>query len=47
MQFQSTLPARGATRLLREDEGGGVAFQSTLPARGATVVSVSAPTSEK
>ena len=33
--FQSTLPARGATRLTRAGSGTG-RFQSTLPARGAT-----------
>ena len=34
-KFQSTLPARGATRLTRAGSGTG-RFQSTLPARGAT-----------
>ena len=34
-QFQSTLPARGATRKTLEAEIPGI-FQSTLPARGAT-----------
>ena len=33
--FQSTLPARGATRALRQTQKAS-AFQSTLPARGAT-----------
>ena len=42
MGFQSTLPARGATRyfiffLLRDK------FQSTLPARGATVFALHLP----
>ena len=34
-EFQSTLPARGATRHLLLDSGA-LKFQSTLPARGAT-----------
>ena len=34
--FQSTLPARGATRRSRLYKGTCAAFQSTLPARGAT-----------
>ena len=34
--FQSTLPARGATRYGRSSVGCGSVFQSTLPARGAT-----------
>ena len=34
--FQSTLPARGATRLFSIVFVGISAFQSTLPARGAT-----------
>ena len=36
--FQSTLPARGATRILQERRGR-LPFQSTLPARGATAQS--------
>ena len=35
-QFQSTLPARGATSRFPRQEGGRTIFQSTLPARGAT-----------
>ena len=35
-QFQSTLPARGATARSRQKEGKKI-FQSTLPARGATI----------
>ena len=35
--FQSTLPARGATRFLVPADGG-LLFQSTLPARGATSI---------
>ena len=34
-RFQSTLPARGATKSQKKC-GKGIAFQSTLPARGAT-----------
>ena len=34
-KFQSTLPARGATSVVRSSQNGGQ-FQSTLPARGAT-----------
>ena len=37
-QFQSTLPARGATRGGGDGEDFGRRFQSTLPARGATDV---------
>ena len=36
-QFQSTLPARGATKYTIEKQWLEVEFQSTLPARGATV----------
>ena len=36
--FQSTLPLRGATELLRECGFQCNAFQSTLPLRGATVL---------
>ena len=35
-QFQPTLPARGATRVMRSAFSGRAAFQPTLPARGAT-----------
>ena len=35
-QFQSTLPARGATRITKTGSGHTSSFQSTLPARGAT-----------
>ena len=35
--FQSTLPARGATRGHHRRVGHRVRFQSTLPARGATI----------
>ena len=46
-EFQSTLPARGATRAV----GGSVStigFQSTLPARGATTMQLSFfPTRQK
>ena len=35
-QFQSTLPARGATRVSRRAPTSSAIFQSTLPARGAT-----------
>ena len=35
VKFQSTLPARGATGIIRRQEDSPV-FQSTLPARGAT-----------
>ena len=37
-EFQSTLPARGATTGLRVERVLGAQFQSTLPARGATVL---------
>ena len=36
-EFQSTLPARGATALFHWAEAQSATFQSTLPARGATV----------
>ena len=35
-RFQSTLPARGATRVPLRNRALGIEFQSTLPARGAT-----------
>ena len=38
--FQSTLPARGATRRQRVGTGAQSGFQSTLPARGATIDSL-------
>ena len=37
-EFQSTLPARGATKSLSALQRADVIFQSTLPARGATVI---------
>ena len=37
-EFQSTLPARGATVPANVSSGGAQGFQSTLPARGATFV---------
>ena len=40
-EFQSTLPARGATSLRRRTPAHRTRFQSTLPARGATGSSVS------
>ena len=36
-QFQSTLPARGATDKLGQPTRLDILFQSTLPARGATI----------
>ena len=39
-QFQSTLPARGATSVRRIRDSVAWAFQSTLPARGATVLTL-------
>ena len=38
--FQSTLPARGATRKLKAMTRDEFAFQSTLPARGATQIEI-------
>ncbi len=38
--FQSTLPARGATRQQSQPAASGQQFQSTLPARGATRLAV-------
>ena len=38
VEFQSTLPARGATQQLRQSYQA-LQFQSTLPARGATAIS--------
>ena len=35
-EFQSTLPARGATRCFERHPDSRTQFQSTLPARGAT-----------
>ena len=43
-QFQSTLPARGATTLLENAKKELAKFQSTLPARGATLPVIIAKT---
>ena len=43
MQFQSTLPVRGATMLLPAFTGSVMPFQSTLPVRGATTRSRCCP----